>query len=487
MNNTVVIVGGGSAGAVLASRLSENPGRQITLVEAGPAYRAAEFPQTVTNAQLLGAFTGADWGYQSAPGALDHPIALYRGKVLGGSSAVNGSVFIRPTTADIDRWRAAGAAAFTQGAFIEAFERIQVPVHTLERDELSKVQRSFTDAADRAGVPESKGFNSANPAGWGAYPMNVVDGVRVNTALAYLTDEVRSRPNLTVRGNTTVDAVVFEEGTTTATGIRLTDGEVIAADEVVLSAGTYGSAAILLRSGIGPARGLADLGIATVVDAPVGKHIQDHPFYYNAYAADAQKIGTQTPVIGAKVWAAGTMAAAGEFDIHITATHLIDQSLSPTGAAFVLAVALTRPASRGTITLASKDANVAPIIDLNLLGEQSDRDRLAEAIQLARRIGRTAPLSDLVVAEMMPGADATDTDITKSALHTLDTYHHPVSSAPIGPQGTEYAVVDTHGGVYGTTRLRVVDASILPDAPSVATNPSVISVAEIVAARVYGA
>ncbi|WP_228137181.1 GMC family oxidoreductase, partial [Acinetobacter sp. V2] len=256
--------------------------------------------------------------------------------------------------------------------------------------------------------------------------------------------------------------------------------EEIHAKEVILSAGTYGSAAILLRSGVGPSDQSNKLGIPVVVDLPVGLNLMDHPFYYNAYAAKPDLIGDQSPVIGAKLWTNSSSATSGELDLHITATHLFPHEMSPTKVGFVLAVALTRPISRGRIWIESKDPLQAPKIDLNFLAADQDKARLLEGIKLARKIGQTAPLSDLIDSEIAPAADS-DEEILASVRSTLDTYHHPVASAPMGQLSDPNAVVDLEAKVHGVTGLRVVDASIFPDVPSVATNVTVIATAEHIA------
>lgn len=492
----VLVIGGGSAGAVLAARLSERADRSVLLLEAGPAYAAWDYPAIISSADRLGGDQGHEWGYATEPGFIGHPVHALRGKVLGGSSAINGAVAIRARESDFKNWNLPG---WSYDDLLPAFKRLEdsdggetalhgqggpLPVRQLTREDTTPMQQAFADAARAAGYASVADFDGPDPHGVGPYRMNVINGVRVNTGMAYLNNSVRARANLKVRSGATVDRVLFDGSQ--AVGVRLADGQVIQAREVVLSAGAYGSAAILLRSGIGPAKDLAALGIPLLADLPVGQRLKDHPFYYNAYAAKPETIGAQSPAIGAKLWTRSTLAKPGELDLHITATHLFPHELSPTGVGFVLAVALTLPQSVGKFRLASRDPLAAPVIDLNFLAEAGDRARLLEGVKLARQLGRGEPLAAMVHSELAPGPDAQDdSTIERSMLDTLDTYHHPTSTVPLGRDGDPHAVLDLQCRVRGLQGLRVVDASIFPDTVSVATNITTIAVAEHAAARFF--
>ncbi|HFF8976118.1 GMC family oxidoreductase N-terminal domain-containing protein [Serratia bockelmannii] len=489
----VVIVGGGSAGAVMAARLSENPARRVLLLEAGHSYAPYDYPRLIADSDVLGANGNPEfeWGYRTEPGYVSHAIGAIRGKVLGGSSGVNGAVAIRARPEDFNRWDLPG---WGYQDLLPAFKKLETrhglhdraihgdsgpfPVVQLTLDDLTPMQRAFVAATRANGYDAIDDFDGPSANGVGPYPMNIVNGVRVNTGMAYLDEKTRARDNLTLRADTLVDRVIFDGQH--AIGVRLASGEEIHAAEVILSAGTYGSAAVLMRSGIAPAQQSKRLGIPVVADLPVGENLVDHPFYYNAYAARPDVIGSQSPVIGAKLWTHSSQAEPGELDLHITATHLFPHDQSPTGVGFVLAVALTRPQSTGRVWLESRDPAAAPHIDLNFLAQENDRVRLLEGVKLARKIGQTAPLSTLVHSELAPAADS-DEAILASMVATLDTYHHPTSSAPMGNAGEPKAVVDLQGRVHGVYGLRVVDASIFPDVPSVATNVTTIATAEHIA------
>ncbi|WP_229418043.1 GMC family oxidoreductase [Massilia sp. Root351] len=492
----VLVIGGGSAGAVLAARLSERADRSVLLLEAGTAYAPWDYPAVVSSSDRLGGDASHEWGYQTEAGFIGHPVQALRGKVLGGSSAINGAVAIRARASDFASWNLPG---WSYDDLLPSFKRLEdsdggasalhgqggpLPVRQLTRDDTTPMQRAFTDAARAAGYAAVSDFDGPEPHGVGPYRMNVVNGVRVNTGMAYLTNSVRARANLRVQGKALVDRVLFEGGK--AVGVRLAGGQLIKAKQVVLSAGAYGSAAILLRSGVGPARDLAALDIPLVADLPVGQRLKDHPFYYNAYAARPEAIGPQSPAIGAKLWTRSSLAKQGELDLHITATHLFPHELSPTKVGFVLAVALTLPQSVGRFSLVSRDPQAAPRIDLNFLADAGDRARLLEGVKLARKLGRSAPLSAMVHSELVPGAASQDDGaIERSMLGTLDTYHHPTSTVPMGRDGDPHAVLDLQCRVRGLQGLRVVDASIFPDTVSVATNITTIAVAEHAAARFF--
>ncbi|MFB9037928.1 GMC family oxidoreductase [Xanthomonas arboricola] len=491
----VVIVGGGSAGAVLANRLSADPSRRVLLIEAGKAYAPDAYPDVVRRQDLTGGDAAHDWGFASEPGAIGRSIPLARGKVLGGSSAVNGAVAIRLPRDDHDRWaRNHDLGEWSWDAalpFYQSLERTSgaggsgtagpFPIHQLGLEELSDQHRAFIASALAAGHPRSAGFNTAEPLGVGPYAMNTRMGVRLNTGITLLSDAVRARANLTIRDQTLVDLVIVERGR--ATRVRLADGEEIAAGEIVLSAGTYASPAILMRSGIGPAATVRGLGIPVVADLPVGRKLQDHPAFPTIWSVKKEAVGLAYPPIGAMLWGQSVHSIGNEADLNISTAPLPDDGSSP-DAKFLLFAALVRPRSVGSLTIASRDPRVAPIIDLGFLKEAQDRERLVDGVELIRKIARHAPFADIVGAELMPGpATGNRAAIDAALAGGVMSYGHPTSTVPMGGARDPHAVVDVQGRVRGVSGLRVVDASLWPDVPSVATAFPTMMLAERIAAQ----
>jgi choline dehydrogenase len=493
----VIIVGGGSAGAVLAARLSADAERRVLLLEAGPNFAPDHYPPILTDANVVAGSSTFDWHYHTEDAArLGHDIPVPRGRVVGGSSAVNAAVAMRARPADFTRWAQRGIKGWPWEEVLAAYKALEntptgddawhgrsgpFPIRQRTAEENTPSMRAFVKASEAVGLAHVSDFNGATPHGVGPYTLNVVDGVRVNTGIAYLTAAVRARPNLAIRGGAEVDHIVIEGKR--AVGVKLVDGEVLPAGETILAAGTLGSPAILMRSGVGPPQHLQALGIATIADLPVGDRLKDQPFFFNIYALK-REANAMKPAAGALVWTRSQSAAPDELDLQISGTHLIDPNASPTGAAIVLAAAVTLPKSMGRLRLSSRDPRALPRIQYNFFDDPNDLDRLVEAVRLSRKIGRTAPFSSLIDHEMAPGNAVDDGEALRTNIRSnVAAYLHPTSTVPMGADSDPTAVVDAWGKVRGIEALRVVDASILPDIPSVPTNVTTIMVAERIASK----
>ena len=489
----VAIVGGGSAGCVLAARLSEDPARRVVLVEAGPDYLAGQVPQDLADG-LHGTSTAThDWGLWGTGVSGAAPLSLPRGRVTGGSSAVNATFALRGHPSDYDGW---GVPGWTFEDVLPAFVRLErdldfgaaehhgsagpVPIRRYLGDERSDVTAAFEDAFAAVGIAQIPDHNAPGAVGVSALPVNCVDGRRISTALAYL-EPARARPNLSIRADCLVQDVVIRRGR--AVGARLEGDEIIAADEVFVCAGTYASPGLLVRSGIGRSTDVLALGRSVVADLPgVGANLVDHP-WVSIDLPCPPPIGDPAVFQLVATTHTGQADSSGAPDIQFMVCGPY-----PVGDGYgcSLATALLKPRSRGHITVRSLDAAAAPDIDLGYYQDPADLPHLTLGLRLADAATVCGQLPQLTRGarfgpprEVINGDDAGTAWIRSSTM----TYHHAVGTCAMGLDPQAGAVVGPDGSVYGVDGLFVVDASIMPDVPSANTNIPTIMVAENVAAR----
>jgi len=497
----VAIVGGGSAGCVLAARLSEDPSRSVLLLEAGPDYATIDrLPAEIRDGANP---TGShDWGFRSEPDEAGRVEDLLRGKLIGGCSSTNACMAVRGSPADYDEWAAHGNPGWSFDDVLPFFRSIErdldagdeewhgargpLPIRRDAPDQLVPVQAAALDAAVALGYPPAPDHNRPGAVGVGPWPTNRVDGVRMSTSITFLAP-ARSRPNLTIRPEAMVDRVVVDGNRATRIAVA-GDEEPVEAALIVLAAGTYGSASILLRSGIGPKDGLDALSIPLVRDVQgVGRNLVEHVWL----SVDVPTAPDQPPgPLGQTLVTAHSSgmdpARAPDLQLIVASARNVGPDASPTGGLFFIGVSVVKPRSRGRLWLRSPEPQAPPAIDPAILRDPDDMRRAVEGVRAARELLHTRPLAELVEGpEIGPAPGVADDDaagLARQIRATYGTYYHPVGTCRMGPDPERGDVVDANGRVHGVEGLVIADASIMPDIPSANTNLPTIMIAERLAA-----
>jgi choline dehydrogenase len=474
------VVGGGAAGCVAGARLAEAASRSVLLLEAGPDLRA-NVPDAMRDGWLIN--RDHDWGYAAEPDARGIADDLRRGRLLGGTSWVT-RFAVRGSPADYDGWAALGNPGWAFDDVLPYLKRLEadddfgdrpwhgdagpVPVTRYLEHDFTEVLAGGVDALEAAGFPSIDDHNRPGAVGTGRMPMTSRDGIRVTTADAYL-PLGETPPNLTIRCDAQVDRVVFEGGS--ATGVRLLDGTAVESGWVVLCAGTYGSPAILMRSGVGGAEHLRSVEVDVEVDLPgVGTNLGDHPGvdieFGSCGASRAAPIlhllttfhssgrsGTEAPDL--MLWLSDPMGDPPSFEI---------------------GVGLLKPRSTGSVRLRAPDPAAPPRIHLPELRDPADAERLGEGYLRGLEVAAHPAIRRL--CEELPTPGPTGDGLEELVRANAYSLPHVVGTCAMGPRPEDGAVVDASGCVHGAERLSIADASIIPVAPSAFTHIPTIMIAE---------
>ena len=466
----VVIVGAGSAGCALANRLSAEPTRSVALIEAGgdDDREAIRIPRRYFS--LWG--TDVDWGHVSTPqpGTMGRTHLLPRGRVLGGTSSLNGMVYLRGAASDYAGWEAAGCHGWGWDSVRRAFEGLEAWLRPAVLGEHNPLSEAMVAAAVEAGVPRNPDFDSGALDGAGWNKSTIAEGARVNAHRAFVAP-VRDRPNLHVLTGIRALRLAMDGPTARGVVVQKDGGEAatIAAEETILCAGAFDSPRLLLLSGIGPAAHLESLGIEPVADLPVGENLIDHLLIgivydgrrpisdLNAYCTEGCAFARSTP-------------DRADCDVEISFAKEPHFAPDPGDGAprFTIIPGITKPKSRGTVRLTAADADAPLAIDPNYLSHPDDMATMIRAVRLSREIGEQAALEGWSAGEFFPGP-AVDSDEAIAAYVAKDvsTWFHPVGTCRMGA-GPD-AVVDPALRVRGVAGLRVADASVMPDIVGVNT------------------
>ena len=488
----VIVVGAGATGAVIAARASEDPNRTVLLVEAGPDYaRPADLPQDLRDGHD-NSYVDHDWRLRHTSVAeRDDPFP--RGRVTGGSSAVNTTIALRGIPADYDHWAELGNPEWAWRNVLPAFNRLErdldhgaepyhgdsgpISIRRWKPDELVPTQAAFLEAAEAFGFPPCEDVNAPDAVGAGVMAMNKLGRLRISTAMGYLS-AARYRDNLTIMADTLTVRVVIEQGR--AVGIETESGEVLRGDLVVLSAGAIHTPGVLVRSGVGDKDELDGLGIDTMAEVPgVGANLSDHPALFVLLRPKFPEFCARDLPLVQTICRYTSRGSDSPLDVNIELmTRTGRDTDSPM---FMLAPSLEQVDGRGTLRQSSADPNSAPMIMQHFGENKRDIERHVNALEDALALAYQAPLAEFIEAVTFPDdARRSRADLERLASRVSASGYHPSGTAKMGPSDDSMAVVDQYGRCHAVDGLVVADASIMPTVPRANINLSSIMIGEMV-------